>query len=146
MFSLGDWIQKTIEMILLSVSTGRLYCPPASLQTPHSSFLVSAIGLFVIQTHRIPAEGTPILKLAKTFGTRSQSTVYDEMSDSWNMCYLYYLWWTFLIGPDQGVGPHLGVHYLIPNCGLALLTLIERSWTCVVGRPYGHGPLPRSVQ
>jgi len=54
----------------LLLSVGRTVLKLPSLQTPRSSFLASVLGFLVIQTQRIPAEGTLTLKSAKSFDTR----------------------------------------------------------------------------
>jgi len=46
----------------------------------------------------VPVEGTPTLKSVRVSTLECQSTVDNDVPDSWNMCYLYYLNEPSLVG------------------------------------------------
>ena len=85
MFSYGGWdLENYWENSFISFY--RSYCPSTPLQTPHSSFLASVLGLLVIQTRRVSAKCSSQQRRS-VLG--SQSTVYDGVLDFFWICAIY---------------------------------------------------------
>ena len=55
-------------------------------------------------------------------------TLYEDVTNSWNLCYLYYFSGFFSLGQIIGFGSCLEIHYLTLNHWLAWLILFERNW------------------
>ena len=135
--------QRTIEItLLLSLLVCRAALSLSFLLTHSSSLLVVLLDLLVTQTRMVPTEDTectPTLKSVKV-----SNTLLSEHFRWWRIwileCVLFILpLMGLLYWPDYEVGPHLGIHYLVFNRGLVLLTLFKRNWVWGVGQPIDVG-------
>ena len=64
--------------------------------------LILPFGQLGAQTRMVPAKGTPTIKSAKDSTLGCQSTVDNDIPDSWNLRYLYYLNGPSLVGRIRG--------------------------------------------
>jgi len=56
------------------------------------------LGRLVAEAGMVSAEGNPTIKSVRVSALGCQSTVDNDVPDSWNLCYLYYLNGSSLVG------------------------------------------------
>jgi len=80
-----------------------LYSFRSVVVTPSFLFRLPPLDRLVLQAGMVPAEDTPTLKSVRVSTLGCQSTVYNDVPGSWNLCYLYYLNGSLLVSRIRGL-------------------------------------------
>jgi len=92
-----------LERVLRSKERLFFYFLRSITVTVNFLFRLSLLGRLVSQAEMIPAEDTPTLKSVRMSALGCQSTVDNDVLGSWNLCYLYYLNGSSLVGRIRGL-------------------------------------------